>query len=311
MKTLPVCLDIAGRQCLLVGTGEVADRKRRLLECAGAIVIASGERFAESALDGVLLVVAASEDLALNEQVSCAARARQLPVNVVDQPSLSTFIFPSIVERGHVTVAVSSSGTLPVLARLLRARIESLLPPSLGEFVAQASKLRKAVREVLPTMAQRRRFWDQVLQQSLLSGSLQLDASKLSKELLIFVSGACRGSITLVGTGTGDSDMLTIRALRYLQGCDVLAYYQDTVAAGIIDLARRDARQLAFRQGDDVVSALIEEFHDGMHVVFIFPGDPLSHRDVPLWLQHWQARQVSCTVVPGVIDIRGELFHDS
>ena len=225
MQTLPVFLDVKGKHCLLVGEGEVALRKRRLLDKAGASVFAVSDHFTEEHLDGAVLVVAASVDDVLNERVSRAAQLRNIPVNVVDRPALCTFIFPSIVERGPITVAISSGGAVPVLTRLLRARIETLLPASLGNFAQRVSAFRKQVSLRLPDMQQRLRFWDQLLQRELIGADGDMEAlcgdTGLEQQLDNFVAGATGGFVSIVGAGPGDADLLTFKALRCLQGCDV------------------------------------------------------------------------------------------
>lgn len=313
MQTLPVFLDVQGRRCLLVGTGDVADRKRRLLAAAGADIHSLDDSsFAEHLLDGVVLVVAASTDEALNARVSLAARARHILVNVVDQPSLCTFIFPSVVERGPVTVAVSSGGALPVLTRLLRARLETLLPPSLGEFATRAASFRQQVRQQLPEMRQRLRFWDGLLQRQFIAGASDLheldSAATLEQELSAFINGEHRGRITVVGTGPGDPDLLTFKALRCLQGCDVLVYGEN-LSPAIVNLARRDAQRLVLQETSDVAMRLQSEAAQGADIAWLLPGDPLSWREVPLLLAGWQAAGVTCDVVPGIIEQSG-VFTD-
>jgi uroporphyrin-III C-methyltransferase/precorrin-2 dehydrogenase/sirohydrochlorin ferrochelatase len=313
MQTLPVFLDVQGQRCLLVGTGDVADRKRRLLAAAGAdIHNVDNSSFAEHLLDGVALVVAASTDEALNARVSHAARARHIPVNVVDQPALCSFIFPAVVERGPVTVAVSSGGALPVLARLLRARLETLLPPSLGEFATRAASFCQQVRQQLPEMRQRLRFWDGLLQQHVISGGSDLqalgDERAFGQQLAAFLAGEQRGRITVVGTGPGDPDLLTFKALRCLQGCDLLVY-GDNVSPAIVNLARRDAQRLVLQETADVAMRLQSEAAQGADIAWLLPGDPLSWREVPLLLAGWQAAGVTCNVVPGIIDQNG-VFTD-
>lgn len=314
MQTLPVFLDVQGRRCLLVGCGEIAARKRRLLERAGAMVVPVADDCSAGLLDHLLadvaLVVAASDNEALNEAVSRAARARQLPVNVVDRPELCTFIFPSIVERGPITVAVSSGGAMPVLTRLLRARIETLLPVSLGAFAESAAAFRQQVRNRLPTMQQRMRFWDQLLQRELIGGDLDnlLVAAPLAEQLEQFLAGSTAVHLAVVGAGPGNPDLLTFRALRYLQGCDRL-FFDPSVASAIVDLARRDAHQQCLQAGDNPVELIQAAVQAGEQVVWLKAGDPLSYREMPSMLALLQANAVDFVVVPGIIDQSGAPFH--
>lgn len=305
MKTLPVFLDVKNKPCLLVGGGELALRKRRLLDKAGAVVIQVSDQFAEENLNNVVLVVAASHDNSLNERVSLAAQHHNIPVNVVDQPALCTFIFPSIVERGSITVAVSSGGQVPVLTRLLRARIETLLPASLGEFAQRVAMFRKQVSTRVPDMQQRLRFWDQLLQRQLIGadGDLQtlMDGHAFEQRLDNFIANTIGGQVSVVGAGTGDVDLLTFKALRCLQGCDVLIFDQD-VSRNIVDLARRDARQILLDGHEDVLVVLKNEVDRGAYVVLLKSGDPLSHRDLPLLLARLQGENMQYDIVPGIID---------
>lgn len=313
MQTLPVFLDVKGKYCLLVGEGEVALRKRRLLDSAGAVVVTTLHDFSEDNLADVALVVAASDDDALNERVSRAARLRNIPVNVVDQPGLCSFIFPAIVERGPITVAVSSAGSAPVLTRLLRARIENMLPVSLGAFAQHAGEFRKQVRARLPDMQQRLRFWDRLLQRQLIGadGNLEsLAGSGFQQHLDSFILDASTGFVSVVGVGPGDPDLLTFKALRCLQGCDVVFFDQD-VNPVIVSLARRDARQLALREHEDAATLLMAEASCGAHVVYLKSGDPLSHRDVPLLLVKLHAASIEYGIVPGIIDQAGASVYAS
>lgn len=312
MQTLPVFLDIQGRRCLLVGVGETADRKRQMLLRAGALVVSIADTFSVDDLTDIVLVVAASSDQTLNERVSIAARSRHIPVNVVDQPQLCTFIFPAIVERGLIVVAVSSGGAVPVLTRLLRARIETLLPSSLGDFAQQAAAFRSRVRDTLPDMRQRLRFWDNLLQQQFIgcasSNLVNLDKKpEFDRALADFVAGNKPGRINVVGAGPGDPDLLTFKALRCLQACD-LVVYDENVSAAFVDLARRDAQRHCLQSHENPATLLQENAGQGAHVVYLKSGDPLSHRGVTLLLAQWQASGIACDVVPGVIDQSGAHF---
>ena len=312
MQTLPVFLDVKGKPCLLVGDGELALRKRRLLDKAGAVVVTVSRQFTEENLDGMVLVVAASHDNVLNQRVSIAAKSRNIPVNVVDQPDLCTFIFPSIVERGPITVAVSSGGAVPVLTRLLRARIETLLPTSLGDFAQRVSVFRQQVSTRLPDMPQRLRFWDQLLQRQFIGadGDLQAltDENVFEKRLDNFIANTASGQVSVVGAGTGDPDLLTFKALRCLQGCDVVVF-DENVSPEIVNLARRDAHQVILQAHEDVFVLLQAEVLNGAYVVYLKTGDPLSYRDMPLLLARLQAANLQYDIVPGIIDQAGASMY--
>lgn len=313
MQTLPAFLNIHGKTCLLVGSGEAAQRKRRLLEKAGAAVHAVAEQdFVESDLQGVALVVAASADDAFNQRISIAAQARSILVNVVDKPEWCTFIFPAIVERGAITVAVSSNGSAPVLTRLLRARIEALLPASLEHFAQQIAAFRQTVSIRLPDIKQRLRFWDQLLQRHFISADSVANVAKggadFVEQLEAFAQGvAAKGRVAIVGAGTGDPDLLTFKALRCLQACDVVLADTD-VPATITSLARRDAAQHTLQVADNVLSLLQDGVQRGEFVVYLLAGDPLARRDMSQLLMSLQAAGIVYDVVLGVIDQRAGFF---
>ncbi len=252
MEYLPVFLDIRGEPCLVVGGGEVAARKSALLLRAGARVrvlapalsaafsadLAAGRiehraaRFGPEEVEGHAVVIAATSDNAVNRAVAAAARARRIPVNVVDQPALCSFILPSIIERAPLIVAVSSGGASPVLARLLRARLESLIPAGYGRLAALAGAFRDQVKARFKP-PERRRFWERALQgpiaELVFSGrdtqaSKALQKSLDDKRLADPRFSLTGGEVSLVGAGPGDPDLLTFRALRLMQQADVVVY---------------------------------------------------------------------------------------
>ncbi len=182
MEYLPIFLDLRNSRCLVVGGGEAAARKAAMLERAGARVFlvarklgphlrgAVGrseathlaEHFVPAQLDGMALVMVAGETLAVNEAVSRAARARSIPVNVMDDPALCSFIMPAIIDRSSLVVAVATGGRAPVLARLFCQWLDHVLPARLGALADFAGRFRAPVRRRLPDLAARRRFWEQV-----------------------------------------------------------------------------------------------------------------------------------------------------
>jgi uroporphyrin-III C-methyltransferase/precorrin-2 dehydrogenase/sirohydrochlorin ferrochelatase len=313
MQTLPVFLDVKGRRCLLVGDGDSAQRKRFLLERAGADIVSVPESaFDESLLQDAALVIVASDDEALAASISASAKSKNIPINVVDKPALCTFIFPAIVERGAVTVAVSSNGTAPVLTRLLRARIEALLPSSLGELAQQVGSFRQQVSQKISDAKQRLRFWDGLLQRYLISANSDVLSQKtidFDRQLEQFVcAGKVRGRVAIVGSGTGDPDLLTFKTLRVLQACDGVLL-DAGVNPDIAQLARRDAQQYTVQSHDDVFSLLRDAVKNTQYLVYLVPGDPLSLRDMSALLMRLQAENISFEVVPGVIDQAGVDFH--
>ena len=263
MEFLPLFHNLRGRWVLVVGGGEIALRKSRLLAEAGALlrVVApeiepqlrelvehSGAEirlrgYAQDDLDGCVLVIAATDDEPLNAQVSQDARQRGMPVNVVDAPALCSVIFPAIVDRSPLVIAVSSGGDAPVLARLIRAKLETWIPSTYGQLAGLAARFRHQVKQLYPDVQQRRAFWEEVFQGPIADRQLAGQGAEAERLLHAKVNGApphAPGEVYLVGAGPGDPDLLTFKALRLMQQADVVLYDR-LVAPAILDLCRRDA----------------------------------------------------------------------
>jgi uroporphyrin-III C-methyltransferase/precorrin-2 dehydrogenase/sirohydrochlorin ferrochelatase len=335
MNYLPIFLDIRGEPCLVVGGGEVAARKCAMLLRAGARVTVlapslnaafgadlaaariahRAAEFRDEDLAGVALAIAATDDDAVNRAVAAAARARRIPVNVVDQPALCSFISPSIIERAPLIVAVSSGGASPVLARLLRARLETLIPASYGRLAALAGAFRDQVKARFKP-AQRRRFWERVLQgpiAELVYSGREAEARKAMQETLaepqLAFSG---GEVSLVGAGPGDPDLLTFRALRLMQRADVVVYDR-LVSQPVLDLVRRDAERIyagkerakhALLQ-EDINHLLIRLAKEGKRVVRLKGGDPFIFGRGGEELDTLAAEGIPFQVVPGITAASG------
>lgn len=263
MDHLPIFCQLRDRDCLIVGGGDVAERKARLLLDAGArltvnalafipqftawadagmLTLVEGP-FDESLLDTCWLAIAATDDDALNQRVSEAAEARRIFCNVVDAPKAASFIMPSIIDRSPLMVAVSSGGTSPVLARLLREKLESLLPLHLGQVAKYAGQLRSRVKQQFATMGERRRFWEKLFVNDRLAQSLANNDQKAiteTTEQLINEPLDHRGEVVLVGAGPGDAGLLTLKGLQQIQQADVVVYDR-LVSDDIMNLVRRDA----------------------------------------------------------------------
>ena len=334
MEYLPVCLKLTDAPVLLVGGGSIATRKARLLQRAGArlTVVApditqelesllekNGGRwreteYRESHLQGNQLVVAATPDKRVNERVYLHACARAIQVNVVDAPQLCTFIFPSIVDRDPLVVAITSSGRSPVLARILRRKIEALLPAAYGDLARFAGTFRENVKAKLPVDSARRLFWEKILEGSVaeqvFAGRLQ-DAETQLLENLEGV-GRCSGEVYLVGAGPGDPDLLTFKAARLLQCADVVLYDR-LVSQEVVDIARRDADRIYVgkRRADhsveqqDINQLLVDLAMEGKRVVRLKGGDPFifgrGGEEIELLAQH----RIPFQVVPGVSAANG------
>ncbi|MEE4465337.1 SAM-dependent methyltransferase, partial [Azotobacter chroococcum] len=231
-----------------------------------------------------VLAIAATDDQALNAQVSRDAHGRGVPVNVVDSPALCSVIFPAIVDRSPLLVAVSSGGDAPVLARLMRARIETWIPASYGQLAGLAKKFREQVKRLLPSVQQRRVFWEEVFQgpiaERLLAGQ-GAEAERLLEAKLGGAAPKALGEVYLVGAGPGDPDLLTFRALRLMQQADVVLYDR-LVAPAIIELCRRDAERIyvgkrraehALPQ-EQINQLLVKLAAEGKRVLRLKGGDP-------------------------------------
>jgi uroporphyrin-III C-methyltransferase/precorrin-2 dehydrogenase/sirohydrochlorin ferrochelatase len=306
MKYLPLFFDIKGRPCLVVGGGEIAARKVEALLRAGArITVVSpqlgpplgarhaageighlAEAFDAGHLADCVLAVAATDDEVINRRVSDLARKRRIPVNVVDHPELCSFIFPSVIDRSPVTVAVSTAGAAPVLARLLRARLETLIPATYGRLAELAGRFRHVVKARLPQGAVRRRFWEETLQgpvAELVHAGREAAAAHALQAALdkADTDGLRCGEVYLVGAGPGDPDLLSFRALRLMQQCDVVLYDR-LVQPAILDLVRREAERIyvgkrrsfhSVRQ-EEINALLVKLARDGKRVLRLKGGDP-------------------------------------
>ncbi|AGA91360.1 uroporphyrin-III C-methyltransferase [Thioflavicoccus mobilis 8321] len=305
MDFLPIFLDVKNKPCLVVGGGEIALRKITTLRRAGATVrvvapqlapalaelLADGEilhdarPFRDDDLDDVLLVVAATDDRAVNRRIAELARTASVPVNVVDQPEDCTFLMPSVIDRSPVVVAVSTGTASPVLARLLRTRLEALIPAAYGRLADLCAGYRSRVKERFTDQRERRRFWDRVLQggvaERVFSGHLDEARAAMERELAEGPAGSTLGEVYLVGAGPGDADLLTFRALRLMQQADVVVYDR-LVAASILDKVRRDARRIyvgkerdnhVMRQAE-INRLLVELAREGHRVLRLKGGDP-------------------------------------
>lgn len=334
MDYLPLFADLKGRPVLVVGGGDVAARKIELLRRAGAQVQIAARAlcpelqalqeeqqvawlataFDEAQLDRVFLVIAATDDNALNSRVFEAANARQKLVNVVDDQPKCSFIFPSIVDRSPLVVAISSSGTAPVLARLLREKLEALLPANLGQMAQVAGQWRDKVKQRYSKMSDRRRFWERAFNglfaSQMAAGNLSAAKQTLDNEL----SGEenNQGEIILVGAGPGDSGLLTLRGLQVMQLADVVLY-DHLVSDEVLELVRRDADRICVgkRAGAHSVSQeetnhlLVKLAQEGKRVVRLKGGDPFIFGRGGEELQAARAAGIPFQVVPGVTAAAG------
>ncbi|MBV8143747.1 MAG: uroporphyrinogen-III C-methyltransferase [Gammaproteobacteria bacterium] len=338
MDYLPIFLRLEGRSVAVVGGGGVALRKVTTLREAGAHVsviapvlepqlgeqAARGEvrhiaaSFVPAHLDGAQVAIAATNDTQVNRAVSAAARARGIPVNVVDDAELSTFIFPAIIDRSPVLVAVSSAGRAPVLARRIRAQLEALLPARLGALARFMGERRGAVRQALAAPA-RRRLWERIVSGPVATRVLggdeagaehaltrELLAARLSIPAAATGAGDRLGEVYLIGAGPGDPDLLTLRALQLLQQADVILYDR-LVSPQVLDRARRDAERIFVGktagepgQQERINELLLQHALAGRRVARLKGGDPLIFGRGGEELEALAAHDIPCTIVPGI-----------
>jgi len=331
---LPLFATLKGRPVLVIGGGDVAARKILLLRRAGAevrlvarqlcaelseqvneqAIVWLAEEFDETQIDPVFLVIAATDDRELNQRVYEAANARQRLVNVVDNQPLCSFIFPSIVDRSPLLVAISSGGTAPVLARLLREKIEALLPTSLGRMAQKASFWRHHIQTRLQTVAERRRFWERVFTGRFASLMVAGNEAAAQQALEDELNQPERkiGEIVLVGAGPGDAGLLTLRGLQVIQQADVV-FYDHLVSEGVRELVRRDAEMICVgkRAGTHSVPQhetnrmLVEAAQAGKNVVRLKGGDPFIFGRGGEELQAAAEAGIPFQVVPGVTAAAG------
>jgi uroporphyrin-III C-methyltransferase/precorrin-2 dehydrogenase/sirohydrochlorin ferrochelatase len=342
MRYFPMFVDLRGRRVLVVGGGEIAERKVRLLLEAGADVQlvapdinewlqarlrpASGQdatdarvegalswlghEFEESQLAGVALVVAATNDADVNARVAEAARANNVFANVVDDAESSSFIVPAIVDRSPLVIAISSGGVAPVLARLVRERIETLVDGSFGALARLLERWRSRIKSGIPDVAARRRFYDEIVRGAVARGvrdGREADAERALEQALAGHIDPERGSVALVGAGPGDPGLLTLNAVRALQQADVILHDR-LVSSDVLDLARRDATRIAVGKEagghsvtqDRIHELMIEHARAGRRVVRLKGGDPFIFGRGGEELEFLVRHGVPFEVVPGI-----------
>lgn len=343
MDFLPLFHKIENRRCVVIGGGSVALRKlRQLMEagakidliaptiCEGIVQLADSptqstgvlhlhhREFKEEDIQGAVLVVAATNNKPLNEQISQLAQQANIPVNVVDQPQLCSVIFPSIVDRSPVQIAISSGGKAPVLARMLRTRLESFIPAGYGHLAQLAGKFRQQVKNKISNGQCRKAFWEEVfsgdIAELVFSNKLTAAESRLQSKLDQKNDSDPQnlGEVYLVGAGPGDPDLLTFRALRLMQKADIVLYDR-LVSKEVLSLVRRDAELIYVGKtaGDHPVTQeninekLVEFAKQGNRVLRLKGGDPFIFGRGGEEIAHLSDHEVPFQVVPGITAASG------
>ena len=325
MPLFPVFVDLRDREVLVVGGGEVATRKIQALLRAGAKVLVHARELAP-ALQGLAgegrlqqlegdavdprwierawLVVAATDDHALNHAIAEQAGAKKRWINVVDDAELSTYQVPAVVDRDPITIAISSAGAAPMLARHLRERLEAELDPTLGALAGLFARHRGRIRERLPAMRERRDWFERILAGNipafLRAGNIE--AAEHAFEAALAEGGTPRlaGSVALVGCGDGDPGLLALRALRLLNQAD-LVLVGDGVAPAIVDMARRDAAMAPLPTSEDLAAVLSRHVVEGRRVVCLRPGSGFTDAGGRALHAALGERGHACETLPGAV----------
>lgn len=333
MRQFPAFFNLEGARIVVFGGGEEAARKLRLFHASGAEIVLVGgfdeaaltAEFDEwvdtrprsqiaSALEGARLAIIAEENSAHRAEALAAARARNIPVNVVDHPEDCDFTVPSILDRGEIVAAIGSGGAAPVLAKSIRAKLEALLPQRIGDLAALARSLRGFVGETIPDKSARRRYWERALSgpaaEAAYAGDLERAETLLRQQAR--AAGRARGVVHIVGAGPGDPELLTLKALRLIQEADVV-YYDRLVSPEIIGLIRRDAARVPVgkSKGDhsvpqtEIHERLIASAREGLRVVRLKGGDPFIFGRGGEELEAVRAEGIEVHVVPGISSALG------
>ena len=336
MDYFPVFVNLKDQDCLVIGAGEIAARKIELLARAGAKITVLANKisphvssleeschlnllqksFTPSDLRDFRLVVSATDNKETNQLVAKTAAEQNILVNVVDNPELCSFIFPAIIDRSPIVAAVSSGGAAPVLARLLRAKIESIIPPAYGRLAQLAEKFRNDVKKHIEKPAQRRIFWENIFQGSVaelvFAGNEQGAEQQLQQALSEQKDNVNKGEVYLIGAGPGAPDLLTFRALRLMQQADVVVY-DHLVSPEILDLARRDSEKIYVGKQrekhtlpqESINNLLADLAKAGKRVVRLKGGDPFIFGRGGEEIETLMQQGINFQVVPGITAASG------
>jgi uroporphyrin-III C-methyltransferase/precorrin-2 dehydrogenase/sirohydrochlorin ferrochelatase len=336
MDHLPIFINIRKKPCVVIGGGDIALRKINLLLKAQAKVICLSPLFCKGiknlSKDGHItlinksfdqtdikdysIIIAATDDSSVNSSISAIAQVKKIPVNVVDSPELSSFIMPSIVDRSPLIIAVSSSGKAPVLSRMIRAKLETVIPSAYGILADIAGEYRQKVKDRFSTIKDRRAFWEAVfsgvIAEKVFSGRISEAKEDIHRKLDDSVEMDL-GEVYLVGAGPGDPDLLTFKALRLIQQADVVLYDR-LVSKGVMELVRRDSELIYVgKKGGsdkstrqvDINDQLVELAKSGKRVCRLKGGDPFIFGRGGEEIESLSEHGIPFQVVPGITAASG------
>ena len=336
MDHLPIFINVRQNPCLVIGGGDIALRKINLLIkaqakvdclsplfCEGITNLSQNgdvnliqKRFESDDIKEYAIIIASTDDSSVNALISKSAKKARIPVNVVDSPELSSFIMPSIVDRSPVIIAVSSAGRAPVLARIIRAKLETVIPSAYGVLAEIAGEYRQKVKDRFSKIKDRRAFWESifsgVIAEKVFSGRINEAKDDIEKQLKQ-ASQMELGEVYLVGAGPGDPDLLTFKALRLIQQADVVLYDR-LVSKGVMELVRRDSEliyvgkkggsQESTRQ-IDINDQLVELAKSGKRVCRLKGGDPFIFGRGGEEIESLSEHGIPFQVVPGITAASG------
>ena len=336
MDHLPIFINIRKKPCIVIGGGDVALRKINILLKAQAKVDCLSPLFCKGiknlSKDGHItlinkifdqtdikdysIIIAATDDSSVNSSISAIAQVKKIPVNVVDSSELSSFIMPSIVDRSPLIIAVSSSGKAPVLSRIIRAKLETVIPSAYGILADIAGEYRQKVKDRFSTIKDRRAFWEAVfsgvIAEKVFSGRISEAKEDIQRQLDDSVEMDL-GEVYLVGAGPGDPDLLTFKALRLIQQADVVLYDR-LVSKGVMELVRRDSELIYVgKKGGsdkstkqvDINDQLVELAKSGKRVCRLKGGDPFIFGRGGEEIESLSEHGIPFQVVPGITAASG------
>ena len=336
MDHLPIFINIRKKPCVVIGGGDIALRKINLLlkaqakvDCLSPLfckgiknlskdghITLINKSFDQTDIKDYSIIIAATDDSSVNSSISAIAQVKKIPVNVVDSPELSSFIMPSIVDRSPLIIAVSSSGKAPVLSRIIRAKLETVIPSAYGILADIAGEYRQKVKDRFSTIKDRRAFWEAVfsgvIAEKVFSGRISEAKEDIQRQLDDSVEMDL-GEVYLVGAGPGDPDLLTFKALRLIQQADVVLYDR-LVSKGVMELVRRDSELIYVgKKGGsdkstkqvDINVQLVELAKSGKRVCRLKGGDPFIFGRGGEEIESLSEHGIPFQVVPGITAASG------